>query len=250
MRYTHQLHRDKISRPRFRWLSVAIFFLIIAIIATLVGFSGLFNIDKAAFIGGFLSSFGRVTAAYLIAFVLAVSIALIISSNSKIEEIFLPILDVLQSFPSFVLFPLLVTSIKNQPDAIIILVLMLEIIWPILFAVISGIKGRRDDLEEAATIFGATGAKRFGNFTLPMLLPSIITGSIVGWGEGWESIIAAELLVSTHFGIGKYLGELGASGQDSALLFGVVFLLILLFIINKIVWLPLLHKSTKFQADA
>ena len=250
MRYTHQLHRDKVTRPRFRWLSAGIFFFIIAIIAAMVGFSGLFDIDKTAFLAGIFSSLFRVSVAYIIAFILAVTIGLLVSANSKVEELFLPILDVLQSFPSFVLFPILVAALRSQPDVVIILVLTITIIWPILFAIISGIKARREDLEEAATIFGAVKSKRFFNFTLPMLLPSIVTGSIVGWGEGWEFIIGAELLVSTKFGIGKYLGQLGTSGQNSSLFFGVLLLLVFLFLINKILWLPLLHSSTKFQADA
>jgi len=250
MRYTHQLHHDKLIRPRFRWLSAGIFFLIIAIVAVLVGFSGLFDIDKTAFIAGFFSSLFRISVAYILAFVLAVAIGLTVSANSEIEEMFLPILDVLQSFPSFVLFPILVVALKSQPDLVIILVLTITIIWPILFAIISGVKGRREDLEEAATIFGAVRQKKFFNFTLPMLLPSIVTGSIVGWGEGWEFIIGAELLVSTHWGIGKYLGQLGSSGQNSSLFFGVILLLLFLFLINRILWLPLLHNSTKYQADA
>jgi NitT/TauT family transport system permease protein len=162
----------------------------------------------------------------------------------------LPILDVLQSFPSFVLFPILIIALKNSPNIIIVSVLVITIIWPIVFAIISGIKGKRTDLEEAATIFGATGAKRFFNFTLPVLFPSIVTGSLVGWGEGWEFIIGAELLVHTRIGVGQYLGDISSAGKTQLLLFGILLLLFLLFIINKLIWLPLLHRSTRFQADA
>jgi NitT/TauT family transport system permease protein len=211
--------------------------------------SGLIQIDRALFLKGFTASFFRVTVSYLISFVLAIALAIIATSHRSIENIFLPILDVLQSFPSFVLFPVLV-SVLNEPNTVIIIVLVITMVWPILFAIISGIKSRRNDLEEAATIFGATGQKRFWNFTLPMLLPSIISGSIVGWGEGWEFIIGAELLVHTKFGIGKYLGELSSNDRSIALTVGVILLLLFLFVINRLIWLPLLRRSTEFQADA
>jgi NitT/TauT family transport system permease protein len=119
-----------------------------------------------------------------------------------------------------------------------------------LFAIITGIKGRRTDLEEAATIFGAKGWRRLTKFTLPMLFPSIVSGSIVGWGEGWEFIIGAELLVNIQTGVGRYLGDLGKVGQENTLFYGIILLLIFLFIINKIIWLPLLHQSTNYQTES
>ena len=212
--------------------------------------SGMVQIDRSAFIFGLVASFSRVAIAYIIAFVLSIIIALIVVSNKAFEAILLPVFDVLQSFPSFVLFPVLVVALQNQPNTVIIFVLVITMIWPLLFAIISGIKGRRNDLEEAATVFGAVGLKRFFNFTLPLLMPSIVTGSIVSWGEGWEFIIGAELLVHTNFGVGQYLGFLADSRQNQPLIFGIILLLFFLFILNKLIWLPLLHTSTKYQADA
>jgi NitT/TauT family transport system permease protein len=129
-------------------------------------------------------------------------------------------------------------------------VLIIAIIWPILFTIIGGIKNRREDLEEAATIFGAKGFKRLIYFTYPELSPSIVTGSIVGWGEAWEFIIGAELLVNARVGIGSYLGQLGNNKENLLLVFGILVLMILLFIINKLIWLPLLDKTTKYQSES
>lgn len=222
--------------------------LAIIIIGALILFSGI-RLSFGQIFTGFTASLVRTTVAYLIAGSIAVLIALFITSNKTVEDIFLPIFDVLQSFPSFALFPVLVVVLKNSPETVIILVLTITMIWPILFSIVSGIKNRRQDFEEAATIFGATGFKRLIHFTLPELWPSIVTGSIVGWGEGWEFIIGAELLVKVNFGIGTYLGALGKSQQNLALAAGIVILLILLFILNKALWLPLLNSSTKYSEE-
>ena len=207
------------------------------------------HLNLGDFFIGFAYSLARVTAAYLVAFVLALALALLMSANLWVENLLLPILDVMQSFPSFALFPVLVVALARFPEIVIVTVLALEIIWPILFAVVGGLKNRREDLEEAATIFGATGWKRLRYFTLPELAPAIVTGSIVGWGSGWEFIIGAELLVTVHRGVGYYLGVLGNGHQNALLAIGIVLLMLLLFIINKLIWLPLLHNATKYQTE-
>ena len=251
MRYSNQIHtarkksvlKNKKKSSQIAVIWIMAFFLILA---TVVNYS---KLDPGSLFEGFGVSLYRITVAYLIALVLSCIIALFVTSNEKIENAILPVLDVFQSFPSFALFPIMVASIHST-EFIIISVLVIAIMWPILFTIIGGIKNRREDLEEAATIFGANGFKRLMYFSLPELAPSIVTGSIVGWGEAWEFIIGAELLVNTKIGIGAYLGQLGNNKEDILLIFGILVLMILLFGINKLVWLPLLDKTTKYQSES
>ncbi len=251
MRYSNVLHTAKQHNIlKNRWKSSAISWLwLIFFIVTLSFLINFSNLSISDLLGGFGVSLIRTTIAYIFAITIAVVTALLITTSKLAETIFLPVLDVLQSFPSFALFPLLVVAMKNSPETIIISVLALEMVWPILFSIIGGIKNRREDLEEAATIFRARGWKRLTHFIFPELWPAIVTGSIVGWGEGWEFIIGAELLVKTHLGIGAYLGVLGNQQNNVGLAFGITILLMLLFIINKIIWLPLLNRSTLYSAE-
>lgn len=223
--------------------------LTVALLLVLI-FADFANLSLGQLLGGFLASLARTSVAYLISLLLALTIALLITVNTKIENLLLPVFDVLQSFPSFALFPVLVAVLAGSPEVIIVGVLTITMIWPLLFSIIGGIKNRRVDLEEAATIFGASGFNRLRHFTLPELMPAIITGSIVSWGEGWEFIIGAELLVHVNWGIGRYLGVLGDLHQNTLLALGIVVLMLLLFFINKLVWLPLLHRVTKYQSES
>ncbi len=258
MRYSAQLHASHPNHPsnrrhalQYRRFTTAIGLVLFAVAGLiLLAIANVSQLSATNLLGGFIISLLRVIIAYVIAAILAVALALLITANRRAEAFLLPIFDVLQSFPSFALFPVLVVALASQPEVIIVFVLVITMVWPILFTIIGGIKNRREDLEEAATIFGATGAKRFAAFTMPSLLPSIITGSIVGWGEGWEFIIGAELLVNTHYGIGTYLGQLGNSHQNNLLALGIVILMFLLFVLNKVVWLPLLHQSTQYQSES
>lgn len=252
MRYSSHLRhssRANILKRHF-WSSIisALGFVVaFAVMAAVVNFG---HLDTRQLVLGLLASFARISVAYVAALTIAVLLALAITAHRVIENIFLPLLDVLQSFPSFALFPVLVTVLQNSPEIIIVSVLALEIIWPILFSIITGVKNRRQDLEEAATIFGATGYRRLRYFRFPSLFPALVSGSIVGWGEAWEFIIGAELLVTVHSGIGHYLGVLGNNHQNRLLGFGILVLMLALFVVNKLIWLPLLKRSTEYQTES
>jgi len=121
-------------------------------------------------------------------------------------------------------------------------------IWPILFTILSAQKQLKGDLLEAAHLFRATGIKFLIYVLFPLMFPAIITGSIVAWGEAWETIIAAEIIVNVP-GVGTYLAQGGQNLNSTVLLVGILLLLMLLFILNKYIWLPLLNMSTRYQQE-
>ncbi len=242
MRYSHPL---RIIRRRKHAFKISLIFTGILILLVLV--LGFTTLDASKFFLGFLESFYRVIIAYLIAASLAFALAILATSSKSVENIFVPILDALQSFPSFALFPLLLLWF-GKTDIVVIIILVLEMIWPILFTLLSGQKQIKEDLIEAAHAFGASGNKYFIYVLTPLLLPSLVTGSIVAWGEAWETIIAAEILASVP-GVGSYLSQSGESMHSTVLIIGIFLLLTMLFIFNKYIWLPLLNMSTKYQQE-
>ncbi len=242
MRYTHGLH---IIRKKRHALKISL--IISALIIVLVVVLGFKLLDAQQFFIGFLQSLSRVTISYFVAFLLALGLAFLATANPTTEDVLIPLLDVMQSFPSFALFPLLVLSL-GKSSVVTIIILVLEMIWPILFSIVSARKQLRPELLEAATIFGAKGSKLLTQVLFPLLWPAIITGSIVAWGEAWEAIIAAEIIVAVP-GVGSYLANLGSTGNAGLLLVGITLLLALLFIINKYVWLPLLGSGTAYVTD-
>lgn len=72
-------------------------------------------------------------------------------------------------------------------------------------------------------------------------MPGFITGSIVGLGEGWEALIATEIIVGMDTGLGNFFQTYSTNPKITA--FGVLGFLILIFSINKVIWLPLLEWS-------
>lgn len=202
--------------------------------------------SRQSFVLDLLFSTVRLVIAFVISVVLALVLGLLFSKG-KLANVSLPFFDVMQSFPAFALLPLAVYKF-GKSDLTVIFFLVFTIIWPVLFAIISSLKLSKHEWEEAALIYGATGWKRIVYFALPVTYPGIITGSIVGLGEGWEAVVGAEIIVGlSDRGLGTFFSVHGETGNIA--LFGVFALLLFIFALNKIIWLPLLEKSHKLLSE-
>lgn len=246
MRYNHRYHA-KARGLKHRNRRLASFALLGLIIVILVA-SLRTPLNGRELFGGFVSSLYRVTVGYFISLALGIGLGLLTVISPAFENLLLPVMDVAQSFPTFALLPILVYNFGHN-DVSVILILVVAMVWPIVFNVIAGVKEQREDQAEAATVFGATGWKHFIYYRWPMLRPVVITGSIVSWGQAWDTIVGGEIIAGVA-GAGHYLGSLGGNGQGGLLALGIAVYLLLIFAINQIVWLPLLHHYTKYQAES
>ena len=240
---TRAWHRLHIERYRRAWLIMAG----ILIIALLLWASGYFNgVTWLSLTNAVFHTTYRLALADLIAAVLGISIALIVGW-SPFANFFFPIFDILQNLPSFALFPLFIYFLGHT-NQMIILFAVSSIIWPILFAVLTAIKSAHSDLNDAATIFGARGLRRIRYYLAPLSFPAMLTGSIVGIAIGWEAVIGAEI-ISNISGFGAFIKNADVSGVSPTALAGALGILIIVFIINRLVWAPLLSNSGKQYAE-
>lgn len=241
MRYSHPL-----SIYRRPWHLVLTFSIIFLPFLFIFGFTRYVGINTSTVFIDLGASMLRVGAAYIISAIGAVILVLAMNGR-RFEGFFLPILDVLQSFPSFALLPIFTIwfGIGNISAIVFLVVTM---IWPILFSTLSSIRMTKRDLEDASYIFGARGLKKLFSFTFPMALPGLVTGSIVGLGEGWEAIVGAEIIGVTP-GIGNFLNAAAVKGEYQILIFGILALLLFLFTLNKLIWLPLLKRSHDYSHE-
>jgi len=188
----------------------------------------------------------RIAIAYGIALLLGVSLALLVGWSPFGDALF-PIFDILQNLPSFALIPLFIYFL-GYTNLMIILFAVSSIIWPILFAVLTAIKSAHKDLSDAATIFGATRFRRLLYYLAPLSYPAILTGSIVGIAIGWEAVIGAEIITNVA-GFGGFIKEASATGVNHVVIAGMLGILVIVFILNRLVWAPLLAESSKRYAE-
>ncbi len=246
MRYNVRHHQrvSKLKRRRHRSTGLSVLGGIIIILLL----SLRTHIDSKLLFGGFLLSLYRVTWAYFISLIVGVFLGLATVSTPWLEGLLLPVMDVAQSFPTFAILPILVHYF-GRSNASVIAILVIAMLWPIVFNVITAVKEERADQAEAAKIFGAVGWRQFIYYRWLMLRPAVVTGSIVSWGQAWDTIVGAEIIAGV-VGAGHYLGSLGDRGQGGLLALGIALYLLMIFAINQVIWLPLLHYYSRYQAES
>jgi ABC-type nitrate/sulfonate/bicarbonate transport system permease component len=79
-------------------------------------------------------------------------------------------------------------------------------------------------------------------------MPAMLTGSIVGIAAGWDSIIGAEIIVGIA-GFGSFIKTASVLGINQSAVAGVLVILVIVFVINRLVWTPLLQESTRRYAE-
>ncbi len=219
----------------------------VILIALLFGASGYFSsVAWPTLIEAVLRTTYRLALAYGVALVLGVSIALLVSWSPFIDTLF-PVFDILQNIPSFALIPIFIYFL-GYTDQMIILFAVSSIVWPILFAILAAVKGARTDLNDAATIFGARGFRRIPYYLAPLSFPAMLTGSIVGIAIGWESVIGAEIIANAG-GFGAFIKTVSTTGVNQVAVAGMLTILVIVFVVNRLVWTPLLSASSKRYAE-
>ncbi len=223
----------------------ATLFFVFAPFAFVLIFSKLAHIAAPILLVDIAISIIRLFFGYIIAALLGWGLA-IAFYRGKRAIVALPIFDVLQSFPTFAALPLAIW-LWGPSNTTVIIFLVLTIIWPIFFSVVSAMKLIKHEWEEAAQIMNLRGWNFFKLFLLPISIPSLVTGSIIGLGEGWEAIVATEIIVGMKSGLGNFFSSYSANTGVTT--FGILGLLLLIFSVNKILWLPLLEKTHEKLAE-
>lgn len=222
-----------------RWHIAITIGLLIVPLLFLLAFSQYAKIDTQRLFSDLSISFVRLLVAYFFAAILAWAGAISFYRGRR-AMIALPIFDVLQSFPTFAALPL-ATYFWGPSSETVVVFLVLTIIWPIFFSLVSSLKLVRKDWEEAAAIAGLRGFDYIRRFLWPISLPGLITGSIIGLGEGWEALVATEIITGVKMGLGTFFSQYSQVPAITAL--GILSLLLFIFSINKVTWLPLLEWS-------
>lgn len=233
----HRTKRLRIYQSRLHIL-VTLFVVVVPFLF-LLAFSRFAHIATETLFRDLFVSVGRLIAAYVIAGVLGWLFA-VSFYRGKRAIIALPIFDVLQSFPTFAALPLAIFLWGNS-NFVVIFFLVITVIWPIFFSIISPLKLIKHDWQEAVEISDLSGFNYLRLFLLPVTIPGLITGSVIGLGEGWEALVATEIIVGIKPGLGGFFQIF--SNNIPITVFGILGFLLFIFSINKIVWLPLLEWS-------
>jgi NitT/TauT family transport system permease protein len=212
-----------------------------------------------------LLTMGRLTLAYGISLIVAIGMGVLAAEHKKFAKIFSPLFDIGQGVPILALFPVISLGLNNligNPEFALeitcIIILVLDMIWYMFLNIESAVKNIPTEISEVGKIFGFKGLKRVTHIVIPSIIPAIVTGSILSWGTGWNTIIFAEYLPSTSTstapvsvpGIGSLLDQAGYEyGNTVVLILILAIIAAIVLLMEGFVWRRLLRKFEKYHIE-
>lgn len=176
--------------------------------------------------------------ALLIAIVIAIPLAILLSQRKKLAEVVLQITSILQTIPSLALLGLLIpfVGIGTVPALIALVVYAL---LPIFQNTYIGLSEIDPSIEEAADAFGMSRMRKLIRVELPMAMPVIISGVrtalvlIIGTATLAALIGAGGLGTFILLGIDRNDPNLTLIGAISSALLAIIFSTLIRFLQNR-----------------
>lgn len=206
-----------------------------------------------------LFSLGRLLVAYLLSLAWIIPLAIYLKGHRNAEKILDPVFEILASIPATALFPFFVLIFIKTPFGInlaSILLIMTGMQWYLLFNVLSGIRSFPADYDTVSRAFGLTRWQYIRSVFLPGIFPPLVTGSITGWGGGWNALIVSEYIlingtVYSVLGIG-YLIDYATYVRGNVFLniFYVFIMAFTVVIINRLFWRKMYARAQRYVYSA
>jgi NitT/TauT family transport system permease protein len=198
--------------------------------------------------------------AYFISLFIAFLLATLVTSSQSVENILLPIFDVIESVPILAFFPIIITFFIDlgYVEGASLFILIMTMMWSILFTVVSGIKLIPEDIQDAAKVFGIKKWEYYRHVLFPGVFPEMVTGSILAFASAWDVTVVAEVLhiymrngsmSDDLLGLGSLLVNSNASGNTQVFTISLIILILLIALVNILVWQRLLRYSEKYKFE-
>lgn len=205
-------------------------------------------------------SVGRMTVAYLLSFLFALLYGRAAARHRRVEQVLMPLLDVLQSVPILSFLPVVLLSLsailpqKVATEGAAIVLIFTGQVWNLIFAWYQALKTIPTELREASVIFRFNDWLCFRTLELPFAAISLIWNSIMSWAGGWFFLMAAEMFTVGQrdfrlLGLGAYLHEAANQSNLAAIAQGLGMLVLVIVILDQLVWRPLLVWSDRFKLE-
>lgn len=147
------------------------------------------------------SSLYRILAGMLLAIVVGSLVGLSIGLSRWGRRIFQPLVSAMLPIPTLAWTPILLL-VFGIDDKTTITVVFLAASLQIIYNVAAGLQSLSDKPFWVAQSMGASRLCCVWTVALPAIFPFLITGVKLGIGFAWRSLIAAEMLAASSYGLG------------------------------------------------
>jgi NitT/TauT family transport system permease protein len=209
-----------------------------------------------------LFSFARGWIAYFFSFVFTVLVASWAFYDARTRRYIIPALDILQSIPVLGFLPgltLALVALFPRSNVGLELVCVLAIftgqVWNMVFSYYDSLRGTPGDFRMLGKLYNLNWWQRFWRLELPFGAQGLLYNSMVSMAAGWFFLSVCEAPppingVSLRVpGLGSYIQAATDSGDTRAKIFGMIAMGVVILVVDRLIWWPMVSWSRKFKLD-
>jgi len=176
-------------------------------------------------------------------------------------KILVPLLDILQSIPVLGFMPGLVIGLvtlfphmNTGLELAAILMIFTSQVWNMTFSFYNSLCSIPEDLTHASIIYKFSTWEKFKWIELPYSAIGLIWNSMMSMAGGWFFLMVSEAFVlgNRDFrlpGIGSYMSVAVARGNSAAMLYAIIFMVIMIVFLDQFFWRPVVVWAQKFKIE-
>lgn len=204
------------------------------------------DIQSGAFRAALTGSLTRLGAGYGFALLFGVGFGLVGALLFFFREVLKSAIIILQSIPSIAWVPLflIMMGFGNMP---IIVVIALSAFFPAALSVMNATENVLAVHVSAARVMGASRWDMVRRVYLPAVMPELITGAQLAFGNAWRALISAEMLIGFGQGLGRTLAYAGETADMLGVMSNILTIAILATLIDQVLLENLKRRVLRYQ---
>jgi taurine transport system permease protein len=180
------------------------------------------------------NSLYRIVAGMLLAIVVGSMVGLSIGLSRWGRRIFQPLVSAMLPIPTLAWTPILLL-VFGIDDRTTITVVFLAASLQIIYNVAAGLEALSEKPFWVAQSMGASRLRCVWMVALPAIFPFLITGVKLGIGFAWRSLIAAEMLAASSYGLGFMIFDAVEYLSMDTIFGGVVLIALLGYVLENVI---------------
>ena len=214
----------------------------------------LFSLPRATFL-----SVSRVVLAYILSLVFAISVGYWAAHSRTAERLIIPMIDILQSIPVLGFLPGVVLflvslfpSTRIGLELSAVLMIFTGMVWNMTLSLYGSIKSIPREYRELMDSYQYSPLGRLLRLELPFSINGLVWNSMLSVAGGWFFLTICESFTlgdSSYqlIGLGSYMALAAERGDVTAIIAGILVMITLLAVTDRLVWKPLLNWAERFQ---
>lgn len=203
-------------------------------------------------------SFLRLLLAYALCLAWTVPVAIWLGESPRAARFIMPAAQILAAVPATAFFPFIALAVIHVFHSVTLAAVILAATgmqWYMFFSLVGGANAIPGDLRDAIRSQGLSRWEGVKRLALPAMLPSLITGSLAGWGGAWNALILTEFFRYKEAtqeipGIGSLLQRASLEGEQTLLVLGLVAMTLVIVLMNRFIWQKAYAKvSLRYAMD-